>query len=235
MQGINSPVSVVVLVSGSGSNLQAILDAIHGGEIKACISAVISNVPDVYALQRAQHANIPTRVLDHTLYDNREAFDAALQQCIEGYQPDLVVLAGFMRLLTPAFVRQYQGRMLNIHPSLLPRFRGLHTHQRALDQGETSHGASVHFVTPDLDSGPVVIQGIVPVLKEDTQDSLAQRVFKVEHVIYPRAIGWFAEGRLAMRDHQVVLDGELLKQPVLYSLPVGEDTALSESEQHEKK
>lgn len=215
----NKPVaSLVVLVSGSGSNLQALIDAIESGEISARITAVISNVPDVFALQRAKQANIPAVVLDHTRYESRAAFDTALQQCIAVYQPDLVVLAGFMRLLTPEFVQSFQGKMLNIHPSLLPKFRGLHTHQRALDTGEEEHGASVHFVTPDLDSGPVVIQGVVPVLKGDTSDTLAQRVLQVEHVIYPRAIGWFVTGRLGMRDDRVVLDGEVLREPELYRL-----------------
>ncbi len=208
--------SIVVLVSGSGSNLQAIIDAVETGQIASKISAVISNVPDAYALQRAKKAGIATAVVDHTLFDSREEFDQALQDSIEAYQPDLVVLSGFMRLLTEPFVTFYTGRMLNIHPSLLPKYRGLHTHQRALDAGDAEHGASVHVVTPDLDSGPVIIQAIVPVKEGDTAEMLAKRVVKEEHVIYPLVISWLAAGRLEMSADKVLLDGVVLTSPVIW-------------------
>ncbi len=208
--------SIVVLVSGSGSNLQAIIDAVETGQITSKISAVISNMPDAYALERAKKAGIATAVVDHTLFDSRENFDQALQDLIESYQPDLVVLSGFMRLLTEPFVTFYTGRMLNIHPSLLPKYRGLHTHQRALDAGDEEHGASVHVVTPDLDSGPVIIQAIVPVIEGDTAEILAKRVVKEEHIIYPLVIGWVAEGRLEMSADNVLLDGVALTSPVIW-------------------
>ncbi len=208
--------ALVVLVSGNGSNLQAIIDATQSGQISASIVAVISNVPEVYALERASKAGIHSEVVDHKLYKSRDDFDAALQKVMDRYTPDLVVLSGFMRLLTDSLVEHYQGRMLNIHPSLLPKFRGLNTHKRALEAGETQHGASVHFVTPALDSGPVVIQGVVPVVDGDTPESLAKRVFKEEHIIYPLAISWFAEGRLAMESGQAVLDSEVLLSPVIW-------------------
>jgi len=209
---------IVVLISGSGSNLQAIIDAARANKLPIDIRAVISNVTDAYGLKRAQRANIPTEVIDHTQFDNREAFDAALQTTIDIHQPKLVVLAGFMRLLTDEFVNHYRGRMLNIHPSLLPNFKGLNTHQRALDAfhaGEISrHGASVHFVTPELDGGPVILQADVPIKNDDNAESLAARVLAKEHQIYPRVIGWLAEGRLSMRDHQVYFDGKALEHPL---------------------
>ena len=207
--------SMVVLVSGNGSNLQAIIDAVGKGQINANISAVISNVPEAYALERASLAGIDPMVVDHTKYTSRESFDEALKEVIEKYTPDLVVLSGFMRLLTPSFVASYAGRMLNIHPSLLPKFRGLHTHQRALSEGETEHGASVHFVTADLDSGPIIIQAIVPVKEDDTVALLAKRVFRQEHIIYPLAIQWFMDGRLRMTASQVYLNNQLLRSPVI--------------------
>jgi phosphoribosylglycinamide formyltransferase-1 len=212
------PLPIVVLISGSGSNLQAIIDAVASGRLPVEIRAVISNRPGVKGLERAQQSGIPTEVLDHHEHASREAFDKALQACIDAYEPRLVVLAGFMRLLTDAFVNHYAGRMLNIHPSLLPNFKGLNTHQRALEayhQGETTeHGASVHFVTPDLDGGPIILQASVPIRADDTPESLAARVLMVEHQIYPQAIQWFAEGRLTMQDHHAVLDGKVLDTPV---------------------
>ncbi len=208
--------SIVVLVSGNGSNLQAIIDAVETGQIAAKISAVISNVPDVFALKRANQAGIATEVVDHTRFDSRERFDDALKKLIEHHNPDLVVLSGFMRLLTKPFVQFYKGRMLNIHPSLLPKYRGLNTHQRALDDNENEHGASVHFVTPDLDSGPIVIQAIVSIEEADTAISLAKRVFREEHIIYPLAISWFADGRLRMNETNIFLDDQLLSSPVIH-------------------
>jgi len=209
--------SIVVLVSGSGSNLQAIMDAVEAGEINGKISAVISNKSEAYALKRAQKVGIATAIVDHTNFDSRESFDTALQQAIESYKPDLIVLSGFMRLLTTSFVTFYQGRMLNIHPSLLPKYRGLHTHQRALDAGDKKHGASVHFVTPYLDSGPTIIQAVVTIEEGDTAELLAKRVVIQEHIIYPLVVGWFMAGRLRMDESGVYLDDKLLLLPVIQS------------------
>lgn len=204
------PMRVVVLISGSGSNLQALIDGIAQGELPVEIAAVVSNRPEVMGLSRAQAAGIPTQVLDHKNFATRDDFDAELIRIIDTYTPELVVLAGFMRILTPAFTAHYLGRMLNIHPSLLPKYQGLHTHQRAIDAGETHHGVSVHFVTAELDGGPVAIQAKVPVLATDDATSLAKRVQQQEHVIYPMAVKWFAEGRLKMVGGKAELDGELL-------------------------
>lgn len=202
--------NVVVLISGSGSNLQALIDSIAQDGNPARIAAVICNRADAYGLVRAQNAGIPTRVLDHKQFDGREAFDAALIEAIDGFDPQLVVLAGFMRILTPAFVTHYSGRLLNIHPSLLPKHKGLHTHQRALEAGDSEHGCSVHFVTEELDGGPLVVQAVLPVLADDTPDSLAQRVHQAEHQIYPLAVRWFAEGRLRLGPQGCLLDGQAL-------------------------
>ena len=207
---------LVVLISGSGSNLQAIIDAASNG-LPVDIRAVISNRPGVYGLQRAEQAGITTRVLDHKDFTAREDYDAALLSLIDNYQPELVVLAGFMRILTPDFVRHYAGRLFNIHPSLLPKFRGLHTHQRALDAGEKTHGASVHFVTEELDGGPLIVQARVAVLPDDDAERLAARVLEREHQIYPLAIDWFATGRLALSQQGTVsLDGIQRDQPIVF-------------------
>ena len=207
---------LVVLISGSGSNLQAIMDAIDAGTLRATIAAVISNRADAFGLQRAFNAGIPAEILDHKSFASRETFDTALQTRIDAFMPDLVILAGFMRILTPAFVEHYTGRMLNIHPSLLPLYKGIHTHQRVLDDGAQEHGVSVHFVTAELDGGPVVMQAKIPVLPSDTADSLAKRVQVQEHIIYPRVVKWFVEGRLALAHNQVVLDGNVMKRPALH-------------------
>lgn len=204
----DSPLALVVLISGNGSNLQAIIDAIQARQLHAEIRAVISNSPDAYGLTRARQASIPARILDHREYPSREAYDQALQALIDEYQPQLVILAGFMRILTTAFVNHYHGRMLNIHPSLLPKYQGLNTHQRVLEAGDTIHGVSVHFVTPELDGGPVILQAEIPVHNGDTAEDLAQRVHQQEHVIYPLVIGWFADGRLKLHDETVLFDGK---------------------------
>lgn len=214
---------VVILISGRGSNLQAIMEAAGRGALPVDIRAVISNRPQAAGLQRATRAGITTAVVDHTLYADRQAFDRALQACIDHYQPGLVILAGFMRMLSADFVAHYRGRMLNIHPSLLPEFPGLNTHQRVLDAGCEVHGASVHFVTADMDGGPVVLQARVPVHADDTAASLAARVLDQEHHLYPVAIRWFAEGRLTVNDHgQALLDGVILKQPRQLPATAGE-------------
>jgi phosphoribosylglycinamide formyltransferase-1 len=200
--------SIVILISGRGSNMEALLAAVARNELPVRIAAVISNRPDAKGLQTAAAQGVPTAVVDHKGYAGREAFDAALAECIDGYAPDLVVLAGFMRILTEAFVRHYEGRLLNIHPSLLPSFPGLHTHQRALEEGVRIHGCTVHFVTPALDHGPVVVQAAVPVLDGDDEAALAARVLQQEHIVYPLAVRWFAEGRLRLDGGRVRLDAE---------------------------
>lgn len=201
--------SVVVLISGSGSNLQALLNHFQDNE-SVTISAVISNKADAFGLQRAARAGVPTQVLSHRDYSDRLAFDQALIQVIDQYQPDLVVLAGFMRILTPEFTQHYQQRLMNIHPSLLPKYKGLDTHQRALEAGDTEHGCSVHFVTEHLDGGPVIIQASIAIEADDNADSLAQKIHQLEHQIYPLAVQWFAEGRLQLANNAVVLDGHVL-------------------------
>ena len=201
---------VVVLLSGTGSNLQALIDSTRTGDSPVRIAAVISNRSDAYGLQRAQDAGIDTRALDHKAFDGREAFDSALIELIDAFNPKLVVLAGFMRILSADFVRHYEGRLLNIHPSLLPKYKGMHTHQRALDAGDREHGCSVHFVTEELDGGPLVVQAVVPVESGDSAQTLAQRVHTQEHRIYPLAVRWFAEGRLILGDQGALLDGQLL-------------------------
>jgi phosphoribosylglycinamide formyltransferase-1 len=201
---------VVVLLSGTGSNLQALIDSTRTGDSPARIAAVISNRSDAYGLQRAKDAGIATRTLDHKAFEGREAFDSALIELIDTFNPKLVVLAGFMRILSADFVRHYAGRLLNIHPSLLPKYKGMHTHQRALDAGDSEHGCSVHFVTEELDGGPLVVQAVVPVESDDSAQTLAQRVHTQEHRIYPLAVRWFAEGRLILGEQGALLDGQLL-------------------------
>ena len=201
---------VVVLLSGTGSNLQALIDSTRTGDSPVRIAAVISNRSDAYGLQRARDAGIETRSLDHKAFEGREAFDSALVELIDAFNPQLVVLAGFMRILSADFVRHYEGRLLNIHPSLLPKYKGMHTHQRALDAGDREHGCSVHFVTEELDGGPLVVQAVVPVESDDSAQTLAQRVHTQEHRIYPLAVRWFAEGRLILGDQGALLDGQLL-------------------------
>lgn len=218
---------IVVLISGGGTNLQALIDAVASGFIPGRIVAVISNVPHAYGLERAQRAGIPVEVVDHRMYPSRRAFEAVLRERIERHRPDVVALAGFMRILGPETVAAFQGRMLNIHPSLLPKFRGLHTHRRALEAGEAEHGASVHFVTDELDGGPVVLQARVPVRPGDDEQRLAARVLEREHVIYPLVMRWLCQGRLQMRDGRAWLDGEPLEQPLqLDQLPAAQWAAL---------
>lgn len=204
--------NIVVLISGSGSNLQAIIDAVKAKSIDGSIKKVISNKPDAYGLIRAFKAGIPDECIDHRKFDSREDFDQALKQSIDKVNPDIVVLAGFMRILTDDFVTHYLGRMINIHPSLLPKFKGLHTHKRAIEAGEKEHGASVHFVTPALDDGPVIIQAAVSIDVQDTADSLQKKVFKLEHQIYPQAISWMCEERIALTEEGVTLDGKVLPE-----------------------
>lgn len=199
---------IVVLISGNGSNLQAIIDDIANGSRAATICAVISNRADAFGLERAQRAGIATHVIDHKALPDRLSFDRLLQEQIDQYAPDLVVLAGFMRILSELFVQHYRGRLLNIHPSLLPAYKGLHTHQRVLDAREREHGCTVHFVTAELDGGPSIVQAVVPVEPDDDADRLAKKVHRQEHIIYPLAIRWFAEGRLRLSERGVMLDNQ---------------------------
>jgi phosphoribosylglycinamide formyltransferase-1 len=187
---------IVILISGRGSNMEAIVEAARREGWDAQVAAVISNRPQAGGLRFAQAHGVATAVVDHKAFAERDALDSALADAIDAHNPDLVVLAGFMRILGEAFVRRYEGRMLNIHPSLLPSFTGLHTHQRAIEAGCKAHGATVHFVTPALDHGPIVAQAVVPVLPDDTEETLSARVLQREHAMYPRAVRWFVHGEL---------------------------------------
>lgn len=201
---------IVVLISGNGSNLQAIIDACTTGSIDAQIASVISNRAEAFGLERALRANIATVTIDHRKFDSRTAFDTELMHAIDAQQPDLVVLAGFMRILTAEFVTHYRGRLINIHPSLLPKYTGLHTHRRALEAGDTEHGATVHFVTEQLDGGPAILQARIAIRPDDTEQSIAARLLPQEHAIYPLAVQWFIEGRLRLDNNRVLLDGNVL-------------------------
>lgn len=207
--------SLVVLISGSGSNLQAIIDAINSGQLDAEISAVISNKASAKGLDRAAAENITTHVVDHKDYPSREMFDKAMMDIIDPLDPDLVVLAGFMRILTEEFIKQYHHRLINIHPSLLPRYKGLHTHRQAIENADKIHGASVHYVSYELDSGPVILQAEVPVKDGDTEQTLATRVLVEEHKIYPKAIELHISGRVAFDDELLQFDGKPLSTPLL--------------------
>lgn len=208
---------IVILISGRGSNMCSLLDAVTAGELKAEVAAVISNRPEAAGLALATVKGVPVQVVDHRNYSGREDFDAALAEAIEAYAPDLVVLAGFMRILSDTFVLRFAGRMINIHPSLLPAFTGLHTHRQALEAGVRVHGCTVHFVTPELDHGPIIAQAAVPVLDDDDESRLAARVLAHEHVIYPLAVCWFLEGRLRLVDGKVRLDAMQTDQGSLLS------------------
>lgn len=205
---------ILVLVSGSGTNLQALIDASQERDFPGQIIAVGSNRPGAFALERAAQANIKTFVVDHTGYKSREEFDAALMAEIRRHNPDLIVLAGFMRILTTDFVRAFRGTMLNIHPSLLPKYTGLNTHQRAIEAGDTLHGVSIHFVTEELDGGPVIAQAEVNVTPDDTPESLAEKVQEKEHILYPIVVRWFCEGRIQLGSDYILFDGEILKAPM---------------------
>ena len=214
-----------VLVSGNGSNLQALMDACAAGRIQGELVGVLSNRPDAFALERAKAAGIATQVLSNQAFSDRDSYDAALIQALETWQPDLLVMAGFMRILTPAFVQHFAGRMLNIHPSLLPKYQGVKTHARAIAAGDTVHGATVHFVTEELDGGPIVLQARVPIFPEDDVSSLAERVLSQEHQLYPLVVNWFCQQRLRMQDGQAWLDGQQL--PALGYASDDEDLSLS--------
>ncbi|MBD9657960.1 MULTISPECIES: phosphoribosylglycinamide formyltransferase [Pantoea] len=201
---------LVVLISGNGSNLQSILDACASGRINGSVAAVFSNKASAFGLTRAREANVPSHALAASDFADREAFDRQLMQEIDAYAPDLVVLAGYMRILSSAFVAHYHDRLVNIHPSLLPKYPGLHTHRQALENGDEEHGTSVHFVTDELDGGPIILQARVPVFAGDSEDEISARVQNQEHAIYPLVISWFVDGRLQMREGKAWLDGQLL-------------------------
>ena len=201
---------LVVLISGNGSNLQSILDACESGRINGSVAAVFSNKASAYGLTRAQQASVPAHALSAQDFADRDAFDRQLMQQIDAYAPDLVVLAGYMRILSPAFVAHYHDRLLNIHPSLLPKYPGLHTHRQALANGDAEHGTSVHFVTDELDGGPIILLARVPVFADDDETEISARVQHQEHAIYPLVISWFVDGRLQMRAGKAWLDGEPL-------------------------
>ena len=204
-----------VLISGSGSNLQAFIDRAASGELEATLDLVIANRPDAYGLVRARKAGIATAVVDHRDYDTREAFDRRIAEHLDAADTGAIVLAGFMRILSPWFVRRYLGRTFNVHPALLPLYPGLDTYRRVLEAGDSHHGSTVHFVTEELDAGPRILQGRVPVLADDDVDRLTTRVQRVEHRIYPEVLNWFAGGRLRFEDGQAVLDGRPLHEPVV--------------------
>jgi phosphoribosylglycinamide formyltransferase-1 len=216
---LNSPrstLSAAILISGGGSNLQAFIDAQKAQTLNLHLAVVLSNKPDAFGLQRARDAGIPTECVQNGDFADRESFDTAVARALDPYQPDLLILAGFMRILSASFVQHFAGRILNIHPSLLPKYPGLHTHQRAIDAGDSWHGATVHFVTEELDSGPLIIQGRVPIEESDDAKSLAARTLVIEHRIYPEAARLFATGRLVFRDGQTLLDGEPLLEPIRF-------------------
>lgn len=201
--------NIVILISGRGSNMQAIVEAHEAGQLAGGqIAAVVSNRPQAAGLAWAAARGIATAVVDHTTFADRETFDAALADTLDRFSPDLVVLAGFMRILTAGFTQRFAGRMMNIHPSLLPAFTGLHTHERAIAAGCKLAGATVHFVTAELDHGPIIAQGCVPILTGDTADTVAARVLKIEHQLYPQAVRWFVQDRLSIDGLQVAIAGE---------------------------
>jgi len=208
--------SLVVLISGGGSNLQAIIDAIDNKHLNAEIKAVLSNKANISGLERAKKAGIATYLIEHQQFASREAFDQAMIQIIDPLEPDLVVLAGFMRILSNDFIDHYQHRLINIHPSLLPKYKGLNTHQQAIDNHDKIHGASVHYVSHELDSGPIVIQAEVPVDAEDTAETLAERILLEEHKIYPLAIQMHTEGQLSFKNNKLNFDGQELTKPLLW-------------------
>lgn len=215
-QGTAPPrLPVVILISGRGSNMQAIAQRAASGELPIEIRAVVSDRPEAAGLALAAGMGLPTASLSPKTFADRPAYDIALASLVNSYSPHLVVLAGFMRILTSNFIGAFAGRILNIHPSLLPKYRGLHTHRRALEAGDAVHGLSVHFVTEELDGGPVIVQASVPVLASDTEATLSARVQQQEHSIYPQAIDWFARGRLALQGGQVWLDGQALRTPIV--------------------
>jgi len=208
-----------ILVSGSGTNLQAFIDAVAAGTLDLDLCVVFSNNPNAFGLERAENAGIPTACIQHGDFPDRESFDRAVIAELDRWNPELLILAGFMRILSPAFVSHYEGKILNIHPALLPRYPGLNTHQRVLDAGDEWHGSTVHFVTEELDGGPRILQGRLPVDPEESAEELQHRVQAIEHKIYPQAAGLVGSGRVVFRNGQAWIDGELADEPILRSFP----------------
>ena len=206
---------IAILISGSGTNLQSFIDHVADGDLDADICLVFSNKPDAFGLQRASEAGIPTKCIEHTAFDDRESFDRAVAAELDAVGPDLVVLAGFMRILSPWFVQHYEGRVINIHPALLPKYPGLDTHARAIAAGDAHHGSTVHFVTEELDGGPCIVAGRLAIRPGESPDALQKRVQSIEHRIYPLAAQWFAEGRLAFVNGNAHLDGKSMAGPVV--------------------
>ena len=207
-------ISLVVLISGNGSNLQSIIDSIDAGQVNARLKAVISNNVDAYGLTRARNHAIETRVIDHRLFDSRDTFDQALQQCIDEFAPDYIVLAGFMRILGSALIQANKNKILNIHPSLLPNYKGLNTYQRALDNFETEHGVSIHIVTDELDDGPVLLRGRYAIEKGDTVIELQHKGDRLEHRMYPKVLQWLCEKKLQIHQHRIEFEQKILQHPV---------------------
>ena len=214
-----SRLPIAILISGRGSNMRVIVERAAAGTLPVDVRVVVSDKPSAEGLSLAADMNIATRVLEPRNFPDRPAYDRALVALLAQYQPQLVVLAGFMRILTPQFIGAFAGRMLNVHPSLLPKYPGLHTHRRCLEAGDAAHGASIHFVTEQLDGGPVILQAEVPVLPGDTETTLSARVQQAEHRIYPQAIDWFARGRLLLQDGRAWLDGKPLDAPLREPAP----------------
>jgi phosphoribosylglycinamide formyltransferase 1 len=204
-----------ILISGSGTNLQAFIDAVADGNLDLELAVVFSNNPDAYGLERAEQAGIPTACIQHSDFPDRASFDHAVIEELDRHDPELLILAGFMRILSPAFVTHYSGKILNIHPALLPLYPGLNTHQRVLDAGDRWHGSTVHFVTEKLDAGPRILQGRLAIVPGETADELATRVQAVEHQIYPEAAGWVGSGKVTFKDGQAWVDGRLAAEPVI--------------------
>ena len=209
-----SPLSLVVLISGSGSNLQAIIDQIESGALNAKIEAVISNRPDAFGLKRAMKHGIPTLGLDHKNYPDRASFDKVVRNHIDEMNPDLIVLAGYMRILSMEFIEHFHPNIINIHPSLLPRYQGLNTHQRALENGDREHGVSIHVVTPELDAGPVIMQGRFEIQDNDDPQSLQQKAHQIEHRMYPEVLQWIADGKLRLKQDNVEFNGQAIPAPL---------------------
>ena len=208
-----------ILVSGSGTNLQAFIDAVAAGSLDLDLCVVFSNNPNAFGLKRAERAGIPTACIQHGDFPDRESFDRAVIAELDRWNPELLILAGFMRILSPAFVSHYEGKILNIHPALLPKYPGLNTHQRVLDAGDEWHGSTVHFVTEELDGGPRILQGRLPVDPKESADELQHRVQTIEHKIYPQAAGLVGSGRVVFRNGRAWIDGELADEPMLRSFP----------------
>jgi len=210
-----NPLKVAVLLSGNGSNLQAIIDYSQTPNCAYEVALVISNRPNAYGLTRAKEAGIATQIIDHTRYESREEFDQSMQKILDLQQIQLVVLAGFMRILTAEFTEHFIGRMINIHPSLLPKYQCLNTHQRAIDAGDDEHGLSIHFVTPELDGGPVIAQSKTAIMENDNAETLQNRIHTLEHLAYPQVVDWIAQERLSLSNNEIIFDGGSITTPIV--------------------